>query len=131
MKILVVDDEMVSRCKPQKIMLNFGQCQAVESGAAALTAFKDAWAHWTPFDLMTLDVVMPGMDGMETLFEIRKMESQNGVATHNRVKVLMVSGQSKRDTVITCIQAGCDDYIIKPFDLQLVRQKILELCFEL
>lgn len=131
MRILVVDDEVVSRSKLQKIMSNFGHCTAVESGMAALKAFKDAWANWIPFDLMTLDVVMPGIDGMETLLAIRKMESEKDVAAKNRVKVLMISSQSERDTVITCIQAGCNDYIIKPFDLQLVRQKILELDFKL
>jgi DNA-binding response OmpR family regulator len=131
MKILIVDDEVVSRSKLQKIMSNFGHCEAVESGPAALDAFKNAWAHWTPFDLITLDVLMPGMDGMETLLEIRRMESENGVAEKNRAKVLMVTMQSSRSTVVTCIQGGCDDYIVKPLNLQLVSQKILELGFKI
>ncbi len=127
MRILIADDELVSRSKLQKIMSSLGDCQAVDSGQAALDAFKEAWANWVPFDLITLDVMMPGMDGMETLWEIRSLEEEKKVAEKNRAKILMVTSQSERSVVITCVQAGCNDYLIKPFNLKMIKQKIEEL----
>lgn len=124
MRSLVVDDELVSRKKMKKILEKYGPCQAVESGSAALTAFTEAWNRWQPVDLVTLDVRMPGMGGDETLFRIRELEKTRGVADHHRVKLLMVSAQADKDTVVTCIQAGCDGYIMKPFDQWIIRDKL-------
>nr|WP_321398480.1 response regulator [uncultured Desulfobacter sp.] len=127
MRILIADDDVVSRAKLQKIMSTFGACVAVTSGHEAIDAFKNAWAAWIPFDLIALDVLMPGMDGMDALIEIRRLEETKGVAAKHHVKVLMVTSQADRDVVVTCLQAGCDEYIIKPFNLQLVTQKVSEL----
>ena len=124
MRILVVDDELVSRKKMQKIMVNLGECEAVEGGRDAINAFTKALEAGTPFDLITLDIAMPDMDGVEVLFEIREIENQEKITQENQVKVLMVTSHSDRDNIITCIQAGCDDYIVKPFDREVVIKKL-------
>ena len=124
MKILVVDDELVSRKKMQKIMDGFGECYAVESGSAAITAFGKAWENRAPFDLMTLDISMPDMDGTEVLYEVRGIEKEGKVPKENRATILMVTSHSDKPTVITCIQAGCDDYIVKPFDRETIIKKL-------
>ena len=54
MKTLVVDDELVSRKKMQKIVDTLGECEAVESGSAAIAAFRKALGSGMPFDLVTL-----------------------------------------------------------------------------
>jgi two-component system chemotaxis response regulator CheY len=71
MKILVVDDEMVSREKMKMIMSHFGECEAVENGADAVEKFVGAWNSWSPYDLIALDVQMPEMNGVEVLNRIR------------------------------------------------------------
>jgi len=124
MKTLVVDDELVSRKKMQKIMVSLGECQAVDSGKTAISAFKKAWECWSPFYLITLDVNMPEMDGTEVLYEIRKIEKEKKVPKEKQVKILMVTSSSDKDTIITCIQAECDDYVVKPFDKKTVIEKI-------
>ncbi len=131
MKVLVVDDELVSRKKMQNIMAGFGECESVESGDAAVIAFKKAWEDWSPFDLITLDVAMPGMNGLEVLAQIRKLESEKKVPKQKQVKILMVTSHSDQDTIINSIQAGCDDYIVKPFDLYIIAKKIRTLGFKL
>jgi CheY-like chemotaxis protein len=124
MKILVVDDELVSRSKMQKIMEGLGECVAAANGGEALTLFGQALESGTPFDLVTLDVVMPVMDGTEVLYEIREMEKKGYRPKEKRTRILMVTAQSDKDTVVTCIQAQCDDYIVKPFDRKKVMNKI-------
>lgn len=124
MKTLIVDDDYVVRKKLGTIMQSVGPCEMVDTGAAAVEAFKKAWEHWAPFDLITLDVGMPDMDGTEILYNIREMENTKNVPDDKKVKVFMVSGYSDKDTVITSIQAGCDDYIKKPFNKDIILAKI-------
>ena len=127
MKILVVDDELVNRKKMEKILESFGECVAVDSGEAALKAIETALEKKEPFDLVTLDVSMPKMEGTEVLYEIRSIEKKRNILKENRVKVIMVTSQSDKDTVITCMQAGCDSYIVKPFDKTIMAKRLGEL----
>jgi two-component system chemotaxis response regulator CheY len=129
MKTLVVDDELVSRRLMQRTMAKFGACEAVESGSKAIAAFKKAWKNWAPFDLMTLDISMPGMDGIEVLLQIRKREKK--IPKEKRIKILMVTAHSDKDSVTICITAGCDDYIVKPFTRKVVIKKVEEFGFKL
>jgi two-component system chemotaxis response regulator CheY len=127
MRVLVVDDELVSRKKMEIIMRNFGECVAVDSGEAALKAFGDAIVNGAPFDLITLDVSMPEIDGTEVLFEIRKIEKKSNLPRKRWSKIIMVTAQSDKETVMLCIQVGCDSYISKPFDRDIVAKKLVEL----
>ena len=127
MKILLVDDELVSRKKLKKILEGLGECVAVESGPAALKEFNNAWENLAPFDLITLDVSMPEMDGTEVLYEVREIEKAKKVPQEKLVKILMVTSHSDKGTVFTCIQAQCNDYILKPFQKEMVLKKIEKL----
>ncbi len=130
MKTLVVDDELVSRKKMQKIMDGFSECEAVESGSAAIAAFQKALENGMPFDLITLDVLMPKMDGTEVLYTIREIEKEKKIPKEKQVKILMVTSHSDKDTFITSIQAGCDDYIVKPFDREVIINKLEKIGFK-
>ena len=129
MKILIVDDETISRTKLAAILEAFGEIRAVDSGVEAVREFQQALVDNAPFDLITMDINMPGMDGTEALFEIRSLEQGEFKDSIKRTRVIMVTAQSDRDSLITCVQAGCDDYIIKPFapDKVIQRLKALKL----
>ena len=127
MKFLVIDDELVSRNKMEKILGTFGQCVAVDSGEAALSEIATALDSEEPFDVITLDISMPGMDGTEVLYEIRRMEDQRKITEEGRTKIVVVTGHSDRDTVITAIQAGCDTYVVKPFDRAIMAARFEEM----
>jgi len=127
MKTLVVEDELISRKKIQKIMDTLGECEVVEGGRDAIAAFTKALENGVPFDLITLDIAMPGMDGTEALFEIREIEKGKNIPAEKQVKALMVSARSDKDSIITCIQAGCDGYIVKPFDKEMIVNKLEQL----
>lgn len=130
MKTLVVDDEVVNRMKLQRIMGSFGECEAVESGSEAVIAFKNAWECWVPFELITLDISMPEMNGIEVLLEIRELENKKKVSSRKRVKILMVTAQADREHVTTSIMAGCDGYIMKPFDKEMIIEQIQKVGFK-
>lgn len=127
MRSLVVDDELVSRKKMENIMFMFGDCISVDSGKSAVQAFETSIMKGEPFDVIMLDVSMPNMDGTEVLYEIRSIEQKSNIPKMNQSKIIMVTAQSDKDTVITCIQAGCNGYIVKPFNRTVIAQKLKEL----
>lgn len=124
MKILIVDDELVSRKKMEKILQHYGACHAVDNGKTAIDTYTDALLAREPFDLITLDVSMPGMGGTDVLLTIRIYERKNAIPKERQVKILMVTSHADHDTVIASIEAGCNDYIKKPFSLAQVTQKL-------
>ncbi len=131
MKILVVDDELVSRKKMQKIMESFGECEAVEKGEAAVAAFTEAWEIGIPFDMISLDIVMPDMNGIDVLQKIRAIEKEKDLPKQKQVKIMMVTSHSDKDNVIASMNAGCNNYIVKPFDNERVAEKLESLGFKI
>ncbi len=127
MRILIADDESVSLKKMELIMKYYGHCDLVGDGQAAVDAFVTGWTDWSPFDLMLLDQVMPSMNGDAAVLKIRALEKEKNVPEDKSVKIIIVTGNSDKDTVVTCVQAGCNGFIIKPIDRQMVESKIFKL----
>lgn len=127
MKILVADDEMVSRGKLQHIMSRFGRCKAVAGGKKAMAEFERGWNDEDPYDLMMLDISMPDLSGPEVLARIRSFERTGKVPRANQIAVVMVTSHADRNHILSCLQRGCNDYIVKPFTLETIREKIARL----
>lgn len=114
-RVLVVDDEPEVREVLQEFLLSRGYDVVVAaSGAEALAAF-DVPAPDRP-DLVLLDVAMPGMDGVETLHRMAKVDPL--------VPVIMVSANTDIDVTSKLLSLGAVDYIPKPFDLEYLDQAI-------
>jgi DNA-binding NtrC family response regulator len=111
-RILLVDDETVFANNMSKLLNRRGyQVSAVNSGDAALQALMD---H--SFDVMVLDLKMPGMDGIALLHEMRKL----GLFT----EVLVLTGHGSIDTALEAIQLGAYDYLTKPCEIADLVSKI-------
>jgi HD-like signal output (HDOD) protein/DNA-binding response OmpR family regulator len=127
MRILIVDDEMVSRTKLELIMEYFGDCKAVDQGDDALAAFHEAHLDDDPFNLIMLDINLPDIDGIRVLSAIRNSEKQLNIEQARKAKILMTTSYRDKDRIVASVQSGCDDYIGKPFDLDLIRTKLSKL----
>ncbi len=123
MRILVVDDELVSRKKMAKIVSNFGQVDSVKNGKAALSTVKTALEDWKLYNLITLDVSMPDISGTKVLSSIRQLEEERGLENEEKAKILMVTSHSDVETVKACV-GKCDGYIIKPFNKEVMVEKM-------
>jgi two-component system chemotaxis response regulator CheY len=126
MKILVVDDELVSRKKMMKIVDSFGQCDGVQNGKAAISSVKTALEDWKLYDLITLDVSMPDISGTQVLYTIRELEEERGLDEEEKAKILMVTSHSDIETVKACV-GKCDGYVIKPFNKDVMVDKMNKL----
>jgi two-component system cell cycle response regulator len=112
--ILVVDDDPINRMLLSRDLEREGHRVAtVEDGGRALAALQAE-----PFDIVLLDVLMPELDGYETLAQIEDDE------TLRHVPVIMVSALEDIESVVRCIEMGAADYLPKPFDPVLLRARI-------
>lgn len=102
-RILVVDDDMMN-LKRTKYVLGRAQYEVAlaESGAEALDQLKRE-----KFDLILLDIEMPGMNGMETFRRIQEM--------HRHVPVIFLTASGDQDDVVNAIKMGAVNYLKKPF----------------
>jgi DNA-binding NtrC family response regulator len=116
-RILVVDDEAIVRRSCTRALAGDDvQVDAVESGAQALERIEAE-----SYDVVVLDIMMPGIDGMEVLQRVKE--------SHPDVEVVMVTGLSQIDTAVRSMKLGAFDYIPKPFDpdeLKLIVSRALE-----
>lgn len=114
MKILIAEDEFVSRKVLNKQLSVFGEVDNASNGKEALAAVKMALDEHEPYELICLDIMMNEVDGITALQGIRRLEGQVGVKEGSRVKILMASGISDKKMVLAAAKAGCDGYLIKP-----------------
>ena len=127
MKILIVDDEFVSRKKAQKILSQYGECDIAIDGTEALEAFHLAHKEAKPYDLITMDILMPDMDGIEALKRIRKWEESRNIQLGKGVKVVMLTASKTSDSVLSSFNEGCEAYVVKPFNKEHLTKAMSEL----
>jgi putative nucleotidyltransferase with HDIG domain len=127
MRILIIDDDMVSLTKMELIMEYFGDCKTLDHGGEALAVFHEAHQADNPFDLIMLDINLPGMDGIQLLSAIRRAEKELNIEKSHKAKILMTSSYRDKARIVASVQCGCDDYIGKPFNLDLIRNKLEKL----
>jgi two-component system chemotaxis response regulator CheY len=114
MKILIVEDDYVSRRLLQEILAAYGECEAVTDGHSALQAFSHALKGGAHFGLVFLDIGIPGMNGQETLKALRELEEKNGIHGRRAARVVMTTGREDSKSILGAFRVGCDAYIVKP-----------------
>ena len=116
-KILVVDDALIIRKMITELAKECGWNIAGEAkdGQEACEIYRNQKP-----DLVTMDMVMPNMDGLEALKKIRELDAN--------ARIIMISAVNQKDKLAESIQAGASDFIVKPFDkarLKALLEKIL------
>ncbi len=108
-KILVVDDAFFIRKVLKDILNDIGYTNVLEAadGLAAVEMYKK-----NKPDLITLDINMPKMDGMQALKKLKSIDP--------KVKVLMVTSVEQKHIVHNAIKLGAKDYIVKPFNRSMI-----------
>ncbi|MBD8068201.1 response regulator [Bacillus sp. PS06] len=104
-RILVVDDAKFMRMTLSTILVraNYEVVGEAENGQEAIRLYNQLKP-----DLVTMDITMPEMNGIEALREI--------IATNPEAKVIMCSAMGHQKMIVESIEAGAKDFILKPFD---------------
>jgi len=104
-RVLLVDDEVVFTTNMSKLLTSRGyRVTAVNSGDEAIRALEQS-----DFDVVVLDLKMPGMDGLATLKEIKKL----GLFT----ETLILTGHGSIDSALEAVKLGAYDYLTKPCEI--------------
>jgi signal transduction histidine kinase len=112
--ILVVDDVEMNRDMLARRLERRGYTvETAADGPQALDAVKRG-----EFDLAILDIMMPGMSGVEVLQEIRKQHSVTDLP------VIMATARTESEDVVGALEAGANDYVTKPIDMQVLLARI-------
>jgi len=152
-KILIVDDSSTMRRIIKQVLkkLGFKEEDMLEA-ADGVEGWEQYNKHKDDIDLITLDVNMPNMNGFELLEKIRedelargkigtqnkkvKVKTKNGIKELNikydlkggkGVKIIMITTEGGKEEVLTGLAKGVNSYIVKPFNIDKMREKLQEL----
>jgi len=111
---VITDDALFMRTLLRKIIEQYEEYEVVGEASNGLEAIEVA-KKYQP-DILTLDITMPEMDGIQAVKEILKVSP--------KTRIIMVSAMGQQSMVIEAIKLGAKDFVVKPFDKSRVYQSI-------
>ena len=128
MKILIVEDDSISRSLMQKILTSYGECDIAENGKEGVKAYKSAIDSGVRYDLVCLDILMPEMDGQEALIKIRQIEKEKGIKESEEAKIIMTTALNDPESIVNAFYKGnATAYIVKPVTREKLNEKLHKL----
>jgi two-component system chemotaxis response regulator CheY len=124
MRILLIDDEPVALTKLELMLTKVGTCDTATSGIGATECFVKAIDDNQPYDLITIDIELPDITGLELLNRFCLLEKKNAITP---AKKIMVTAHSNVDYVVKA-RNQCDAFVVKPLRKATLLEKIRELC---
>lgn len=113
LKIFVVDDSLIMRRNIIKMIESLGHKVAGEAknGHEAVELYR----KFKP-DLVTMDITMPGMDGLSAVKELKRIDKN--------AKIIMITSHGQEEMVIDAIRSGASGYLLKPININKLRDSI-------
>ena len=115
-KILIADDSAMNRAILTEMLGDGYEILEAENGRQAVAILQSS----TDIDLLLLDIMMPGIDGMQVCKKIREKS--------NTIGIIMLSAKSQEMDKISCLMSGADDYITKPFSISELIARVDAVC---
>jgi two-component system chemotaxis response regulator CheY len=116
MKILIAEDDFACRKYMLRFLSQYGECDITVDGLEAVEAFEMALDANEGYDLVCLDILMPGLDGYQALKSIRDLEKEREIDEENSSKIIMTTALNEGRNVTKAFDLGCVAYAGKPID---------------
>lgn len=114
MRALIVDDSRFVRNLLRGMLKASGvECEEAENGQAGMDVLRGS----ARFDVAFVDWNMPVMNGLEMVRQVR-------AESYDQMKVIMVTTEGDKENILRALSAGADEYLMKPFDLDGLREKL-------
>jgi two-component system chemotaxis response regulator CheY len=127
MRILLAEDDFVTRKFMMNFLSKYGDCDVTVDGMEAVDAFLLAHEEGEPYDLVCLDIMMPVMDGYQALIGIRNIEKEREIPKDKAVKVIMATALNEEKNVKMAFDLGCTIYSGKPINQDRFEQALKKL----
>lgn len=126
LKILIVDDEFISRTLLGEMLAPFGACYFVTNGIEAITILEKSYNEPNNrFDLVCIDIFMPEMNGHQVLREMRRIEQRKEIDRMDAAKVLMVTALDDAKNIMEAMIVGrCQAYLSKPVSRETLVEQL-------
>jgi two-component system chemotaxis response regulator CheY len=127
MKSLILEDDVHLLKVLIRVMDKYGEYYATDNGADAVRAFDEAMTEGEPFDVVLLDIMLPGMDGYEVLTYIRSIEASHKRDGLDGAKVIMVTALNAAKNIMHAFKENCEAYLTKPYTREQLEATLLSL----
>lgn len=117
MKTLIVEDDLTSRLLLQTFLSRYGECHVAVNVPEAVKAFEMANNQQSSYDLICMDIMLPGSNGREAVNRIRTLEHERRILPTSHTKIFMTTGVDDVREMFLSFQALCDAYLKKPIDV--------------
>ena len=125
LRALIVDDDPVNSRFLLEILSPYAACDTARNGQDGLNAFDQALRFGHPYDVIFVDVMMPGMDGHQALERMRHLEHEQGISSSGAAKVIMISALDDTRTVYRAFFEGqALSFLAKPFTCDSVLNEL-------
>lgn len=131
MRILIAEDDYVSRKFLFKFLTQYGDCDVTVDGMEAIEVFMMSLDEKRYYDLICLDIMMPEVDGIKALKTIRKLEQERSVPMENRAKIIMTTALNATDEIFDSFESGSEAYSVKPIDTDKLKDVMIRLGLDL
>ncbi|MBF0481201.1 MAG: response regulator [Desulfovibrionaceae bacterium] len=127
-RVLIVDDDILSCKQLEKYFSPHAACDVRTDGRSAVEAFAQALAEGSPYGIVCIEIVMPGLDGSQSLELMRAIEDEYGVEEMDRSRVIITTGKNDPKSIF---QAFFDQhvfaYLVKPIKKQTIETELKKL----
>lgn len=119
MKCLIVEDDAISSQILVGMISQYATFDIVINGQEAVDLFQQAQESNSPYDLILMDIMMPGTNGLQAVLSIREKEAAMNIPLGLRVKIVMTTALDDPRTVMKALyESDANSYLIKPIKLQ-------------
>jgi len=128
MKCLIVEDDRISSQVLEKMISKHGSYDTVSDGKQAATLFQRAHESGRPYDLVLMDIMIPEVDGLQSVLEMRKKEALMNIPLAHRVKVVMTTALDDPRTIMKALyESDANSFLVKPIRLQRLEEELRSL----
>jgi len=119
MKSLIVEDDPIFSEVMGEMISGYGPVDVVDNGWQAVDKFRQAHESQKPYDLIVMDIMMPEVDGLQSVLAMREMETRMNISVMLKVKIIMTTALDDPRTIMKALyESDANSYLVKPIRLQ-------------
>lgn len=124
LRVLIAEDDSNSLLILKRFIDPLAECDTAVDGKEAMDKYLTSLDEERPYDIIFLDIMMPRMNGIEVMEQIRDRELESGVLGADAVNIVMTTAVDDEQKIFDAHVTGCFNYLIKPLSKKSVIEQI-------